>query len=145
MNSTLSCDENVTCHYPWWLGLIVTFDMEFFQWWHGYHLYLHYSSNFNCLCLYPPKGILSNGIFRVLWSSWLQCVLHSFHVSFVFFSLLYLPRVFFPCCFWNTYIWNHSWKATIGRKISSPTMFIVYFMFTPFQCTQKGENELLSA
>ena len=74
---------DLTCHYLWWLGLIVTNEMDFFQWWHGCHLYLHSSSSFNNWCPYPSKGLWSNGVFRVLWSSRFKCVFHSFHASFV--------------------------------------------------------------
>lgn len=121
-----SCDEDVTCHYLWWLGLIMTNDMDFLQWWHGCHSCLCSSCNFWSLMYSPSKGYL---ILEPL-----RCFDHqSFNVFFVLWCFLYLPffldllHACLPCCSWNTCNCNHSWQATISLKISYSNMFYAFF------------------
>ena len=99
--STSSCDEDVTCHYPWWLGLIATDDMDFLQWWHGYRSCLCSSCRFWSLVPWPSKGSLileSLGLFDH----------QSFHVFFVLRCFLCLPSLpDFLCACLPCYSWNH--------------------------------------
>jgi len=102
------------------LWLIVTDDMDFLQWWHGCHLYIRSSSSFDRWCIYPPKGLWSNRVFKWFLSSIFKCVLRSFHASFV----CSLCLIFLMCDFHNVYKIPVS-TITHGKQISASKYLIL--------------------
>jgi len=132
--STSSYDEDMTCHYLWWLGLWVTDEMESLQWWNGYHLCLHSSYNFQSLMSSHFKGNLilefvrffdhqaSNVFF--IFTMLPLLYLFSRYYSFVI-SMLFLRYM----CLQSLMTRNHQPKNIYYN------MFYAYFLFIPFQCT----------
>lgn len=92
--------------------------------------------------LYLLKGLLSNEVFRVFWSSGLKCVLDFFQASFIYSPF---PILLMCACHDVSRIpvsTNHSWWAAISLKIFHSTMFRALFMFMSFRCAQEGQKGL---